>query len=362
MSQNQKPLFDNWMHKLARASKLVRAEQNTPAYDEKRQGPIESGSTPMGQRERHASKKVSLEDLLKQLVLDQATDLARAGRYTEAERLLAENAHDQEIMPAALDLHARICAQQGRYREAHVFWTRALQLDPTNEAYIAGLLRLRGYSSSRWTWPIRRARTIPQSTARVSASSSSDGLLLAFPEGGKWRYELVKGHVVRNPIAGGGHDYLVYRLTMVLGAFVEAHNLGVITLSQAGYEVALPDEQNTVLVPDLAFVQSTRVPQEGSPEWTRPWNIAPDLVVEVVSPGQDKQEMNQRAYGWLERGVRLVWMIWPVSKTVDVWLLGRDRPVTTLGVDESLNGLEVIPGFTCPLAHLFKSTGRSTPF
>lgn len=317
MPQNQKPLFDNWMHKLARASKLVRAEQDTPAPDAEGLRPIESGSTARQERKRYASKKLSLEDLLKQLVLAQATDLARAGRYAEAERLLAENVRDQEMMPATLDLRARICAQQRRFQQAHVLWTHALQLDPKNDAYIAGLLRLRQYMSSR-----ERAR---------------------------------------NHIVGGGHDYLVYRLVLLLGPYIEAHSLGMITLSQAGYEVPLPSAHDTVWVPDLAFVQANRVPAENSPEWNRPWKLAPDLVVEVVAPDQSHDEADQRAYGWLERGVRLVWMIWSVSKTVDVWRLpGTARPVTTLGVDETLDGLDVIPGFTCPLTHIFSSAGKST--
>lgn len=360
MINNRKSSIDALLHSLSRGTRAVNREQNAADRKRQKQEPRGHGSTPSERQEKAGDDTLPLDDLIRQLVLAQATDLARAGRYTEAERLLKENTHDQEMMPAMLDLQARICAQQGRYREAHVFWTRALQLDPINEAYVAGLLRLKGYSSSRWPWSMRHgSSTIQQRTTHAPSSSSSDGLLLAHPEGGKWRYELMKGHLVRNPIAGGGHDCLVYRLTIVLGAFVEAHTLGVITLSQAGYEVALPDEQNTVWVPDLAFVQAARVPAEDSPAWTRPWNIAPDLVVEVVAPGHGHQEVDQRAYGWLERGVRLVWIIWPLSKTVDVWLPTSDRPVTTLGVGETLDGLDVVPGFTCPLAHLFRSTGKS---
>src|SRR5215469_1003446 len=123
MSQNQKPLFDNWMHKLAQVAKLVRVEQGTLASNQERQGPREKGSIPMRVQKRYASKKISLEDLLKQLVLAQATDLARAGRYAEAEKLLAENIHDLEKIPAALDLQARMCAQQRRFQQAHLLWT-----------------------------------------------------------------------------------------------------------------------------------------------------------------------------------------------------------------------------------------------
>jgi tetratricopeptide (TPR) repeat protein len=82
-------------------------------------------------------------------VLAQATDLARTGRYVEADRLLAENIRDLERMPAALDLRARVHAQQGQLREARSCWKRALQLDPTNEVYIAALERIKRYHLSR---------------------------------------------------------------------------------------------------------------------------------------------------------------------------------------------------------------------
>ena len=318
MSQNQKSPFDNWMFKLARASKLGGAEQKPQVVDEKRPGPEEGGPTPMVEWKRYARKRISLAGVLQQLVLAQATDLARAGRYTEAEQLLMENIGDWEAMPAALDLLARICAQQRRFQQAHLLWTRALQLDPKNHAYMAGLVRL--------------------------------------------REDLSSGGRARNHIVGGGHDYLVYRLVLLLGHYIEAHSLGVITLSQAGYEVSLPGAHDTLWVPDLAFVQANRVPAENSPEWNRPWKLAPDLVVEVVSPDQSHDEADQRAYGWLERGVRLVWMIWPVSQTVDVWRLpGAARPVTTLEMDGILDGHDVIPGFTCRLTHIFSSAGKGTP-
>ena len=311
---------------------------------------------PSGSQQDVAGGRLHPDRLLGQLVLAQATDLARAGRYGEAKKLLKENNPlMQELMPDVFDLYARMYAQQGYYREAQINWSRALQLDPTNEAYVVGLLRLRGQGGSRWFRSAQRARPQRQQATHVSSISSSDGLLLAHQEEGEWQYELVKGQLVKNPIAGGSHDYLVYRLTLMLGAFIELHNLGVITLSRTGYNVTLPGEREMVWVPDLAFVQSAHVPAEDSLEWSRNWNMAPDLVVQVAAPGQRRQDASARANGWLERGVRLVWVFWPGSKTVDVWLPTSGRPETTLSIEDTLDGLDVIPSFTCPLTHIFRS-------
>ena len=80
--------------------------------------------------------------VLRQLLLARATALARAGRYQAAEELLSAGAG--ELGAAALDLLARIRAQQGRYGEAEDLWQQAAQLEPGNPAYAASLRLLRG--------------------------------------------------------------------------------------------------------------------------------------------------------------------------------------------------------------------------
>jgi flagellar motor protein MotB len=78
--------------------------------------------------------------LLAQAALSQATELARIGRYDEAERALGVNpALDSSPV---LDLLARIRAQQGRLAEAQALWSEAVRLDPNNESYRAALRRL----------------------------------------------------------------------------------------------------------------------------------------------------------------------------------------------------------------------------
>jgi tetratricopeptide (TPR) repeat protein len=69
-----------------------------------------------------------------------ATELARSGRYADAEQLALEVASsDSPFVPSALDLLARIYAQQGRYLEAESCWQRALSLAPGNPRYRNGL-------------------------------------------------------------------------------------------------------------------------------------------------------------------------------------------------------------------------------
>ena len=88
-------------------------------------------------------------------------------------------------------------------------------------------------------------------------------------------------------------------------------------------------------------------------------HLAPDLVAEVASPDQwrpEMGEMGEKARRYLAAGVRLVWIIWPKRREVDVWqadAAGKTRLVVTLKRGDALDGLNVLPGFTYPLAELF---------
>ena len=74
-------------------------------------------------------------------------------------------------------------------------------------------------------------------------------------------------------------------------------------------------------------------------------------MVEVVSPGDSAREVMDKALMWLSYGTRLVWAVNPGSRTVDVYRPG-ERTVT-LGADDALDGLDVLPGFTCTVRDIF---------
>ncbi len=77
------------------------------------------------------------------------------------------------------------------------------------------------------------------------------------------------------------------------------------------------------------------------------------MAAEVVSPDQHHPEMAKKVQLYLAKGVRLVWVVWPDQQQVEVWRPGTDVPIATLSVGMTLDGLEVLPGFTMPVADLF---------
>jgi Uma2 family endonuclease len=166
-------------------------------------------------------------------------------------------------------------------------------------------------------------------------------------------YELVEGRLLRMPPTGWEHGDITLGLGAALRTFVETHGLGTAVTGEPGFLVSRPSEPDTVLAPDVAFVRAERLPPVGSPARKGFLALAPDLVVEVVSPSQYAPEMADKARRWLEAGVRLIWVVWPEARQVDVWRVGGDDPIATLGAGDSLDGMEVVPGFSLPVARLF---------
>jgi Uma2 family endonuclease len=178
--------------------------------------------------------------------------------------------------------------------------------------------------------------------------------LARWPDDG-YRYELVRGRLVRMPPPGGGHGIIAANLCGELRAYVRRHRLGYVFAAETGFRLDKPgDSAQEVKAADASFVQLARAPDQNSPEWATNWQLPPDLVAEIASPSQNHSGMDPKAREWLEAGVRLVWVIWPQTKQVDVWLPGNQNPGNTLRIGDALDGLDVVPGFSYPLQDLFE--------
>ena len=129
---------------------------------------------------------------------------------------------------------------------------------------------------------------------------------------------------------------------------VRSQRLGHLFVAETGFR-CFPSRPRLVRKPDIAFVARGRFPNEETPEGDIP--LAPDLAVESVSPNDIYEEVERKVNEYLGAGVRLVWVISPTSKTV---LIRRpDKSAAMLDATDSLNGEDVVPGFTCPVADLF---------
>jgi Uma2 family endonuclease len=126
----------------------------------------------------------------------------------------------------------------------------------------------------------------------------------------------------------------------LLGNFVHEHDLGIVVAAETGFK--LFSNPDTVRAADAAFLSRDRAPDPPPPEYLP---LAPDLAVEVVSPGDRAGETQAKVSDWLTAGSRLVWVIDPTRKRAIVY--AQDGSVDLLGENDALSGEDVLPRFSC---------------
>lgn len=169
--------------------------------------------------------------------------------------------------------------------------------------------------------------------------------LLRMPDGE--RFELLDGIPKEKPM-GAEADRIANRIGGRIDVFVEARKLGLAFGSQTGYQ-CFPGRPKRVRMPDASFVAKGRLPGDQAPKGYV--TIAPDLAVEVVSPGEFSEELSEKLADYRSAGIRLVWVVSPTTRVVQI----RRADGTIAEIDETgtLSGEDVLPGFTCPVADLF---------
>ncbi len=187
--------------------------------------------------------------------------------------------------------------------------------------------------------------TTATATKTASGLITADDLLRLCADG--VRGELIRGVLSETMPTGREHGQIAVRLAARLHNFVEPRRLGVLTASDSG--VWLEHDPDTVREPDVAFFSAEKSPPDE--RVTGYAQVAPDLAVEIVSPSDRLPAVNDKALMWLRYGVRLVWVVRPGERRVDVHRDGH--AVVALTEGDALDGMDVLPGFSCPVREVF---------
>lgn len=161
------------------------------------------------------------------------------------------------------------------------------------------------------------------------------------------RGELVRGVLRETMASGHRHGKIAVNLAMELNIFAKAKRIGTVVASDSG--VWLERDPDTVREPDVAYTSAAKIPLDAEIDGYA--EVVPDLVVEIVSPSDSRRWARDRAQMWLDHGAPLVWIVHPDTRTIDVYRPGA--AAMTLGENDSLNGHDVLPGFTCPVRTIF---------
>lgn len=168
--------------------------------------------------------------------------------------------------------------------------------------------------------------------------------LMANPVPNK-RTELVAGRLVVHEPAGYRHGATTGRLLLSIGMHAKSNRLGIILAAETGF--TLFRNPDTVRAPDVAFISTARVPAKEPLGYAE---FAPDLAVEVLSPSDRAGQVLAKVGDWLNAGAALVWIVDPVLRVARVYR--ADGSESILGADDSLDGEDVLPGFSVTVASM----------
>ncbi len=159
-------------------------------------------------------------------------------------------------------------------------------------------------------------------------------------------HELVKGELITLPPPGAKHGFVAGQAFFLIRTHVDAHELGSVFAAETGFKIGRnPD---TVRAPDVAFVAAERLPTELPDGYM---DLAPDLVVEVVSPSDSARYVQEKVFDWLEAGARVVLVVYPSRQSIAAYRSRTD--VRLLGPGDALDLNDVLPGFASPVRSLF---------
>lgn len=160
------------------------------------------------------------------------------------------------------------------------------------------------------------------------------------PENRDRLFELINGEIVEK-MASFSPSRIAMRIGRFIGNFSEG--IGYVTGADGSYILS----PNYEFMPDVGYIAKSSMPQEPERQVQRP----PDLAVEVKSPTDSKRGLRQKAEDYLRFGTKIVWLVFPEEKRIEVYELDQD--VREYSMDDTLDGGDVLPGFTLPVREIF---------
>ena len=162
-----------------------------------------------------------------------------------------------------------------------------------------------------------------------------------------FRYELVQGELRKMTPAGNLHGRVAMSFAWRLAQYAEENHLGTVYAAETGFRLAT--DPDTVRAPDVAFVSRARVETVGEVEGF--WPGAPDLAVEVISPGDSYADVEEKVFHWLDAGTRMVVVVNPRQHSATVYKSRTD--ITALTEADIFYGGDVVVGFELAVGEIF---------
>lgn len=176
---------------------------------------------------------------------------------------------------------------------------------------------------------------------------NADDLVRIVAENPDQRYELIEGELITMSLRGMIDGVTKARLMTFIAEHVLSNKTGHIVVGRVGFYTR--GSVDTVRAPDVAVIARDVLPADLSQIWYV--DVAPELVVEVASPGDTGPEIEAKVQEWLDFGVQMVWVAYPNTRRLHVY--GTAITQRILNADDTLDGGEVLPGFSVTVSECF---------
>lgn len=174
--------------------------------------------------------------------------------------------------------------------------------------------------------------------------------VLAMPEEATTGMELIDGELVsiegKMSPTSWQHGKAEFRLATLLGNYADEHGVGEFVTGEVGFYTR--GDQYSIRAADIAYIRRDRLPDNLDGFLHTP----PDMVVEIISPGNSASEMDAKILEWFDFGVTLVWLVYPRTQRLHVYTSPKQMHI--LSAEDMLEGGEVLPKFKIQVAEIFK--------
>ena len=160
--------------------------------------------------------------------------------------------------------------------------------------------------------------------------------------------ELIDGTLVEKPV-GFDESMVAGAILTAVRIFIKNRRLGSVSGADGMMKL---ESHGRIRLPDVAFISTERMNLLPQPHPAVP-TLSPDLAVEVVSPTNTRAELRQKMIEYFASGTRLVWIVDPLTRTAAVHR-NAEQAERVLGIEETIDGGDVLPGFTMAVADMFE--------
>lgn len=167
------------------------------------------------------------------------------------------------------------------------------------------------------------------------------------------RVEVVNGEIVPVLTAGFLHALVIQNINRILDRFARAHKTGIVTGD--GLHFILREDAEGVRgsrIPDVSFIRQERITSDI--DWSRPFPGAPDLAVEVVSPGESRAETAAKIHDYFAAGTEQVWVVYPEAKELHQYRHEAPKTILVHTHEDELTPGDLLPDLRFAISACFE--------